>query len=476
MLGITHLTGFGTGAATGSALTTPLDGLSGLTGAWSMSRPLLSAYGGALYVVTTDVDTLNDQSGNSRNFAGGGASSKPSVSSAGPNNIVSAVAVGAERFSSTATVADFFNAGECYVIMSCLINAMGAGQAMGLVSQPWNDTAIMASGTVELMGLSINNTPRLQAWNWDGNLDGNQHLPLPVFTPIVVECWHEGGNWFSRVNGGVTAAVASGDITALTDTINLLSNGDADVNLPAHFFEAAFFDDAQDTTIRDALCADFMEYCGAGDPARGVAYAIHSNDTTDTTSYSFASQLIGQPETGRHVIVAVSTGHNTNPVEVTAVTVGGISATQVVDGTTAVAHASIWIAAVPTGTTATVAVTTSATATGLGIGVFPCYPDSTTPHDTDTSTASPGSVTLDCPAGGFIVACISSNSGTNRTHTWANLQEWYDDNTQTTHHTKSGASTLNGVYETTQTALNITCTHSGAVTASSMVAVSFAGM
>src|SRR5687767_3281347 len=92
MLRMNHLNGFGVGrvGTPGGGPpppTYPLDGLSP-SGAWSLSRDLLTAYiGGTRYIDASGVHTLNDQSGNTRNLTvASEGSAKPALATAGPNS------------------------------------------------------------------------------------------------------------------------------------------------------------------------------------------------------------------------------------------------------------------------------------------------------------------------------------------------------------------------------------------------------
>lgn len=90
-----------------------------------------------------------------------------------------------------------------------------------------------------------------------------------------------------------------------------------------------------------------------------IAYAGSVNSVADQTTYNFGSVPIGVASATRYVLVGISARSASNFVP-TSVTIGGVSATQVVSpyqvgGTTA----GFFIAAVPTGTTAAVNVTFS---------------------------------------------------------------------------------------------------------------------
>lgn len=90
-----------------------------------------------------------------------------------------------------------------------------------------------------------------------------------------------------------------------------------------------------------------------------------ATSTTNTSSFSFSSQSIGAADSSRIVVVCVAAGFNgfggSQPVA-TAFTIGGVTATNIQEeyghrASGDQSYCSIFAAAVPTGTTATVAIT-----------------------------------------------------------------------------------------------------------------------
>jgi len=90
-----------------------------------------------------------------------------------------------------------------------------------------------------------------------------------------------------------------------------------------------------------------------------VSFTGTAGDATDTANYSFAGLSIGAAEQGRYVIAGII-GTGLNASTFASVTIGGVVATQIVERTNGACDAGIYIAAVPTGTTATVAANFSA--------------------------------------------------------------------------------------------------------------------
>lgn len=155
-------------------------------------------------------------------------------------------------------------------------------------------------------------------------------------------------------------------------------------------------------------------------------------DTTDTDTYTFSSQNLGTAAADRYIIVAAAGRTVSTDLNISSITVGGVTATVVQSAQSAVGDndLTIAIAAVPTGTTGDVVVTYNTTslrcqiclwrATGLA---------SATPTDTDQDDGEPGthdpSVSLTVP-NGFAVGIVSNDASTSVT--WSGLtNKRYDD-------------------------------------------------
>ena len=206
-----------------------------------------------------------------------------------------------------------------------------------------------------------------------------------------------------------------------------------------------------------------------------ISYQTSKVSGSTTTSYSFASTAFGAAQADRLIVVTVSgliapssgTGH------ITGVTVGGITATEVIQDVTFgggnSVHCGIYVASVPTGTTGTVVVTTKASGSisRAGIGVFAVYGANATATDSDSDTGtSTKTCVVNVPAGGVVIG-VTCNYTSSRTTTWGNLTERYDQNINSGTY-QSGA---DAAFETAQTSLSITAAPSAATQCSMCVAV-----
>lgn len=127
---------------------------------------------------------------------------------------------------------------------------------------------------------------------------------------------------------------------------------------------------------------------------------------TDGTVFTFTGQRIGPARSGRRVIVGTVQARSTNTTGVS-MTIGGVSATLLKRQATNNGTAEIWMATVPTGTTASVVMTWSDAIGRCGITVWQVPSlNSDTPLDTDGgdtgNAANSADVTLTTQAGAHI--------------------------------------------------------------------------
>lgn len=159
-----------------------------------------------------------------------------------------------------------------------------------------------------------------------------------------------------------------------------------------------------------------------------------SSDTTETTYYSFGGVSIGSAASNRQVIVGIkgttsSAYGSAQGGSVVNVTIGGVSATQVIanyssDSGSPVETAEIWWADVPTGTTATITVGWNGTMARMGLGTWTAYGLSAI-NSTDSRTKAANlSGVVDVPSGAVVIGVLGANSGS--AVTWGGLTEDYD--------------------------------------------------
>jgi len=200
---------------------------------------------------------------------------------------------------------------------------------------------------------------------------------------------------------------------------------------------------------------------GANEVAtKSIFYLNRYIQTTNTTTYTFASCDIGTASADRRVIVGAHMYGGTSRT-LTSATIAGITATELTSDASSTSNTLLLIAAVPTGTTGDIVLTWSGSCAGSGVSVwYATGLSSDTPvaaaRGGITSPVSSGSLsTVD---GGFVVAAATCryNDGTLRTHTWTNVTEQFDveiENTGT-----DGGSMSGGHAVTTGAAVTVTDT------------------
>lgn len=192
-----------------------------------------------------------------------------------------------------------------------------------------------------------------------------------------------------------------------------------------------------------------------------ITFLQSASDTTDSSTYTFASQNLGTASADRYIIVCIA-GRRGNVLDilVSSVTVQGVSASLVVNVQNAATNSSvacIAIAAVPTGTTGDIVVNFPRTLSRLGISVFAATGIVPTEFDSDSSTADSPTCNLDIPAYGIGVGICNVSSSSSVA--WSGLTERNDDAVE-----GSTFSAASDAFSATQTGLAITATITGTLT------------
>lgn len=186
-------------------------------------------------------------------------------------------------------------------------------------------------------------------------------------------------------------------------------------------------------------------------------------------SHTFSGVTIGTAAATRRVIVGVYVRRSGAGTSLTGVTVGGVAATLLTNSVIGRTDRALYIAHVPTGTTADIEVSTSSFANYFQIGVWAATGlTSNTPLDVKTSIVDPASATITTQDGGFVIG-YCAGMATSGSAAWTNGSERFDAlNDATDIHTGADAATSG-------TSLVLTCDLSGTLQWTGMVAVSFPG-
>lgn len=234
----------------------PLDGLStGLTGAYSPSRKLLTSWGGALYINASGaVQQINDQSGTSNTFAQATAGLRPLASTAGPKNRLSMDFDGTDDYLTTASLTStFFTTTTGWMCATFIADGINSNN--GTIYT--NDAIFDSFGW---SGLYLTSVPRVYAQNWDGNSDAI-FVGISLSTVTVVEWMHTGGNISVRVGGsGAYSSVASGT-TAGASTCSIGRCGSSPKNyLDGKIFELVTYNVVPNSTDRDLIASRLLQW------------------------------------------------------------------------------------------------------------------------------------------------------------------------------------------------------------------------
>lgn len=193
-------------------------------------------------------------------------------------------------------------------------------------------------------------------------------------------------------------------------------------------------------------------------PSQGEPFSLTEVDnavsTADTTTYTFSNRSFGSAAPNRYIIVGFGVGSSADTLS--SVTIGGVTASEVVSNTAGGddnSHAYLYIAAVPTGTTGDIVITLGGEQQRMGIVVWRLTTTNPTATDTggDNSTAVDGyltdNLTIPTDGAGIGWAWGAGTIGAARTWTWIGLTEDTDETIEGGYTHSSALSTSAGTAE-----------------------------
>lgn len=147
------------------------------------------------------------------------------------------------------------------------------------------------------------------------------------------------------------------------------------------------------------------------------------SSTADTNVYTFSAQNLGAAASNRYIVVAIgarkSVAANTT---ISSVTIGGESATYIIERAAAASsasnHSAIYAASVPSGTTGDVVITFADTMLRCGIALYRETDISLTAHDTDVGVGTTA-MAIDVDTNGIVIGC--GFSAANTTASWSGM-------------------------------------------------------
>lgn len=161
------------------------------------------------------------------------------------------------------------------------------------------------------------------------------------------------------------------------------------------------------------------------------SFLSSATSATDATAYTYSAMSFGAAFAGR-VLVACLGARRNSAASISSVTIGGVTATNVITANNTGGGAdiaAIYAAVVPTGTSGDVVVTYSGTMLRAACTLYSLrYVGGITAADTGSDTTLTGSTvsdTLNVPATSAVIACVGW-SGTPYTNTWTAPAEDFD--------------------------------------------------
>lgn len=159
---------------------------------------------------------------------------------------------------------------------------------------------------------------------------------------------------------------------------------------------------------------------GGGGGGKRVEYQGGAHDSVNRTTYTFASQALGDEDGNRYIVVGITDYGVVG--DVSSVTINGVSASEIVDDfPSGGGYTQLWGALVTTGTTGDIVVTKSSTGVEMSIHTWALYGlTSTTAYDTSAGqTTGAYTATLDIPADGMVVMMVAEVQAGAGTWAWS---------------------------------------------------------
>lgn len=257
--------GTGAGAAVGTtAAVPPLDGL-GATAAFSISRDLLTSFiGGTRYTtVSSAIDLVTDQTGNSRNLTQTTAGARPTVAAGGSNSRDAMSFDGSDdnlRMTGIALSTVITNSAG-YIVVSCVVDAVSTNDT----GSTFNNDALFhdSANFMGVFGLNSAGAHTLRGYNWDGNQDVPTGHSITTGASLVVEWKHSGGNVSTRINAGTANSTASGNTSTMTGNLAFGAKvSGTSQPMDVRIVEIAVFNTTLTGPQEDALVANFLAWMG----------------------------------------------------------------------------------------------------------------------------------------------------------------------------------------------------------------------
>ena len=232
-----------------------------ITSAWSLSRDLVSGFGGSKYVdIAGEITTITNQKAvAARNFTDAAAATRrPALATASPNSRACADFGGAgsgDGLVTTSIASNHVSASSGFMAVSVIIDAF--------TLNPVNcfDSDCILGDALKYLGLfgTTNGGGTIFGYNWDSNKDESFGYLAPA-TPAVLHWRHHNGLVYLGINGAERSA-PSGNTFNLNGALNLGSIGGSAQNSNMKFFEG--FTSSDGSHPYDNAISAMMTHIGA---------------------------------------------------------------------------------------------------------------------------------------------------------------------------------------------------------------------
>lgn len=170
---------------------------------------------------------------------------------------------------------------------------------------------------------------------------------------------------------------------------------------------------------------------GGQGPRKEFSFTDSEVNTGSSDSYSFTNMSIGVAEPTRLIVLAVNIRNSSFAASITSISIGGITPTHIVTrangGNSRNGYVALYIAAVPTGTTATVNITLNSATGSAAVGLYRLVNfasaaafDFSPTSDIDNQN----NMTVDVPDQGVVVAVATLIGASSST--WSGVTENVD--------------------------------------------------
>jgi hypothetical protein len=169
---------------------------------------------------------------------------------------------------------------------------------------------------------------------------------------------------------------------------------------------------------------------GADAPPAAAVFTANSSNTVASSTYNFTSQSFGTASADRSIVVGAAGQSGGGAAAITSLSIGGVSASQLLVASETSNAIEFWIAAVPTGSSGTVTVDWAAQRARCAIAVW-AVTGLLSSAVSDSAQESgfgstPGNGTVNVPAGGVVLGMTYDGGTGGRTWSWSGLTEGVD--------------------------------------------------